>query len=144
MKKPKQFLIYKIIGFTGIAFIITGIILLPIGIEKFYATHGDSYLDMFAAILIMAGLAMSIVGLVAGFSPEIAKLKAKGDKYIQQETKGDLSDIASTSADIHSEAITKTAKAIKEGLEEETIYCKHCGESIDVDSKFCKKCGKEQ
>ena len=41
------------------------------------------------------------------------------------------------------------AKAIEEGIkerfdEEETIYCKHCGEVIDADSKFCEKCRKEQ
>lgn len=41
--------------------------------------------------------------------------------------------------------ISPKARAIKEGLtEDETIYCKHCGASIDSDSTFCKKCGKEQ
>lgn len=25
--------------------------------------------------------------------------------------------------------------------EESTIFCKHCGESIDEDSTFCKRCG---
>ena len=27
---------------------------------------------------------------------------------------------------------------------ENTIFCRHCGETIVSDSKFCNKCGKEQ
>jgi len=54
-----------------------------------------------------------------------------------------LTKIANQNADINSEAITKSAKALKKGFKD-TVFCKHCGESIDSDSKFCKKCGKEQ
>jgi hypothetical protein len=54
-----------------------------------------------------------------------------------------LTKIANQSAEINSEAITKSAKALKKEFKD-TVFCKHCGESIDSDSKFCKKCGKEQ
>ena len=57
--------------------------------------------------------------------------------------KEDLKDIVSTSAEIHKDAITSTAKAVKEGLKD-TMFCKHCGNEIDVDSKYCRFCGKEQ
>ena len=48
-------------------------------------------------------------------------------------------------AEIKSGGVRTTAKAVKEGLTGvESVFCKHCGASIDSDSKFCKKCGKEQ
>ena len=75
--------------------------------------------------------------------PSMKGLLPEADKYIQQENKEDLKDIISTTADIASEAVTKTATEIKQGIED-TIFCKHCGAKIDFDSKFCKKCGKEQ
>ena len=33
---------------------------------------------------------------------------------------------------------------IKDGFNQNNVFCKHCGCEIDADSKFCKKCGKEQ
>jgi hypothetical protein len=78
--------------------------------------------------------------LRGGFS--LTNLK---QNYMQTFTinKEDLKDIASTAVEITSEAITKTATAIKTGLDDK-MFCKHCGEKIDSDSKFCNKCGKEQ
>jgi hypothetical protein len=81
--------------------------------------------------------------LLIGFRPEITKMSAKSAKYLQQQNKKDFRDIASNTADIANEAITKTTTAIKKGLDNK-IFCKHCGEKIDSDSKFCNKCGKEQ
>ncbi len=52
--------------------------------------------------------------------------------------------MADKRADISKDAITKTTRAIKAGLTDEVIYCKHCGTEIDADSSFCKKCGKQQ
>ena len=75
-----------------------------------------------------------------GFRPEMAKLSTKTAKYIQEENKEDLKEIVTTTAEIHSEAVTVTTKAIKEGLKD-TMYCKHCGKEVDIDSKFCKHCG---
>ncbi|MBR4998331.1 MAG: zinc ribbon domain-containing protein [Clostridia bacterium] len=82
-----------------------------------------------------------------GFMPKIAKGMAKTNIYlskeIQQEHKEDLHELANTGADISSEAITKTTRAVKKGLKD-TKFCKHCGSEIDVDSIFCKSCGKKQ
>ena len=56
----------------------------------------------------------------------------------------DLKDIADTTARASKGAVETTARAIKKGLaEDNTIFCKHCGASIDADLKFCKSCGKE-
>lgn len=94
----------------------------------------------------------------------------KATKHMMDYSKEDLKDILSTSADIginvekeildnneetmrenatrkaniNKKGIEITANAIKEGLNESKIYCKHCGKLIDEDSKFCKSCGKEQ
>ena len=43
------------------------------------------------------------------------------------------------------EGIKIKAGAVKEGFTGgDTMYCKHCGTSIDSDSRFCKSCGKAQ
>lgn len=47
--------------------------------------------------------------------------------------------------DATKESIETIARAVKKGIiEDESIYCKHCGNKIDKDSRFCKNCGKEQ
>lgn len=70
---------------------------------------------------------------------------AKAQKNILMNNEQDLRYSANKQANINKEAIKTTMHAIKEGLtEEEIIYCKHCGASIEADSKFCKSCGKEQ
>lgn len=57
-------------------------------------------------------------------------------------SKEDLEDIADAAAYILADSIKIKAKAIKDGLSDEKMYCKHCGNLIDSDSTFCKKCGK--
>lgn len=65
-------------------------------------------------------------------------------KGVVAEHEEDLKDIADTTARASKDAVETTARAIKKGLTtDESIYCKHCGASIDADSKFCKSCGKE-
>lgn len=90
----------------------------------------------------------------------------KSIKYMMEESKDDFANIANSAinvkknildnneavltemvnqeANIVKGGIETTVKAIKKGLTEDKVYCKHCGVSIDFDSKFCKKCGKEQ
>ena len=65
-------------------------------------------------------------------------------KNILNQNKDSLKDIADIEANIKKGYVKTVAKSIKEGLEEDIIYCKYCGSMIDSDSKFCKKCGKEQ
>ena len=137
-KKPKHFIILKIVGFIGIAVAIIGFILSVTGFGDFESNN-----FMIGGTLASLGLFVSVPCLVLGFRPEISKMNVKTQKWIQDQNKEDLTDIASTKADISKEAITTTIKAVKDGWQNE-IYCKHCGEKIDADSKFCKACGKEQ
>lgn len=138
--KPKIFLIVKIVAFI---MLIVGLILIILGT----AVYPDAtFSDMPNMGLFMPGIFLtffSIPCFVWGFTPELHKVGIKTKKYLQEENKGDLTDMASTSADITSGAATKTAKAVKDGLKD-TKYCRYCGEQIEADSKFCKHCGKEQ
>ena len=137
-KKPKYFIVFKIVGFIGIILAIIGFILACKGFDDFESNN-----FMIGGLMATFGLFIGVSCLVMGFRPEITKMSTKSIKYIQQENKEDLKDIISTTADIASESVTKTTTAIKQGIED-TIFCKHCGAKIDSDSKFCKKCGKEQ
>ena len=67
----------------------------------------------------------------------------KSKNKIVTENEDDLKNIADTEARINKEAIKETAKAIKEGLINNTAYCKYCGSSVDSDSVYCKSCGKK-
>lgn len=145
-KKPKHFLIFKIAGFSLLAI---GIIVLIIGLSVNVPEMGaDNWFEMSTkrSSTIMAGVVccmFSVPLIVMGFRAEITKMMTKSAKYIQEENKQDLTDIASNTAEIASDAVKKTTRAIKDGLKD-TIFCKHCGAEIDADSKFCSKCGKEQ
>ena len=68
----------------------------------------------------------------------------KAQKYMLEENEEMLKDINRKTANISKDGVEITARAVKKGFSGETIYCKHCGNSIDVDSRFCKTCGKEQ
>ena len=136
--KPKHFMVFKIIGFIGIILAIIGFVLTFVGFGDFESNN-----FMIGGFMGALGLFIGISCLMIGFRPEITKMSTKSAKYIQQENKEDFRDIASNTADIASEAITKTTTAIKKGLDNK-IFCKFCGEKIDSNSKYCNKCGKEQ
>ena len=78
------------------------------------------------------------------FRGKIMSNQVKAVKHMTDYSKEDLKTIADTEVEISASALKKKAKAIKEGLTEEKMYCKHCGSLIDNDSTFCKKCGKKQ
>ena len=137
-QKPQHFLVFKILGFAFLIVVIAGFVLIFKGFGNF---ENNNF--MIGGFIVTFGVFLTFIFLVRGFSPEIAKMRAKSIRYIQQQNKEDLTEIANTSADISSEAITKTAKAVKKGLKD-TMFCKHCGAQIDSDSTFCKSCGKEQ
>ena len=140
-KEPKHFLTFRIIGFCSLA---VGIILIILGCVVFRMPFGNGTTENFALLVPGMFLTVSCAPcLFIGFAPKISKMQVESAKYMQQSNKDDLTDIANTSADISSEAISKSAKAIKSGLNE-TKFCKHCGAKIDIDSKFCKDCGKAQ
>lgn len=137
-KKPKHYLILKIVGFIFAAVAIAGFVLTFIGFGE------DGNMFIIGGVMVCFGLFIGILCLSSGFSPEMTKLATKSAKYIQQQNKADLTDIANTNADISGEAVTKTAKAIKKGLSENTKFCIHCGEEIPESAIFCSKCGEKQ
>ena len=95
-------------------------------------------------ILIVLGVIFTILIIFnSKFRGKMMSKHVKVTKYMLDETKDDLKSITNTTADISSEAITKTTRAIKKGIKD-TMFCKHCGAEIDANSKFCNNCGKEQ
>ncbi|MBO5878997.1 MAG: zinc ribbon domain-containing protein [Clostridia bacterium] len=137
-KKPIAFLIFKILGFLGVALAIAAMALAILGFGDFESNN-----FMIGSILFPVGTFVGIFGLVFGFRPEIARLNAKTAKYVQSEIKDDLADIATANAEINAQAVTTIAKSVKDGIED-SMFCKYCGAKIDADSAFCKKCGKQQ
>ncbi len=138
-KKPRHYIILKIVGFVFVAVAIAGIVLTITGFGDF---ENNNF--MIGGFMTCFGLFAGITCLMFGFSPEMSRLATKSAKYIQQQNKDDLTDISNTNAEIASGAVVKTAKAVKEGLKEENKFCTHCGESIPNDAKFCSKCGEKQ
>ena len=136
-KKPIIFLIFKILGFIGVAMFVFGIIQLVSGFGEF--EDNSFVIGMF---MMPFGLFLGTMGIVVGFRPEITKHTIKTAKYLQEENKEELKKIMSTVAKINSEAVTVTTQAAKEGLKE-TMHCKYCGQKIDIDSQFCKHCGQK-
>ena len=137
-KKPRHFLLFKIVGIAGVAAIITGVVLAFLGFDDLESPN-----FMIGSFLAAAGVMMTVFGITVGFAPEIAKARAQTVRYIQEENKDDLTAIANNTAEIMSEAVATTASALSDGVKK-TMFCKHCGSRIDSDSKFCSSCGKEQ
>ena len=137
MNSPRHFWIFKIIGVIGAVATVTGIVLTVAGFGDFESNN-----FMIGSFVAVIGVMMTALGITIGFGPEIAKLRAKTLRYIQEENKEDLTAIASNSVEIMSDAGSKTAGAIANGVQK-TMFCKHCGARIDADSTFCSCCGKE-
>ena len=133
----KHFTVMKIVGVLGAVAFIAGIILTFIGFGDFETNN-----FMIGGFLATFGFMACAVGFMVGFRPEITKMSIKTMRHIQEENKDDLSASANNAADITSDAVTTTAKAVAEGIRD-TIFCKHCGAKIDADSKFCSSCGKK-
>lgn len=141
IKAPVHFLICKILGFIAL---VGGITLIVLACTVLSKPFMDTIQPNIIALMVGSTLSMcSIVLLFAGFIPQFKKMTVKSAKYLQTQNKDDLKEIASTSADIKSEAVTKTAKAVKKGFND-TKFCKKCGVEIDRDSTFCKECGEKQ
>ena len=137
MNRPRHFWIFKIIGVIGAVATVTGIVLTVAGFGDFESNN-----FMIGSFVAVIGVMMTALGIAIGFGPEIAKARAKTLRYIQEENKDDLTAIANNSAEIMSDAVSKTANAIANGVQK-TMFCKHCGARIDADSTFCSCCGKE-
>jgi len=69
---------------------------------------------------------------------------ARSRKKILDQNEDILRESETREANISKDAIAIKMRAIRDGLQKDEMYCKHCGEAIDKDSTFCKYCGKEQ
>ena len=140
MKKPLSLIILRIIGICALAIALLGIVLVITGFDDF-----ETNKFMIGGFLTTFGLFAGVSCTVAGFLPEISKTSIRTQKYIQNENKEDLKDIANTSAEIHAEAVTTITHAAAKGFTQgDTVFCKECGAKIDADSKFCRHCGTKQ
>lgn len=140
MKKPLSLIILRIIGICALAIALLGIVLVITGFGDFETNN-----FMIGGFLTTFGLFAGVSCTVAGFLPEISKTSIRTQKYIQNENKEDLKDIANTSAEIHAEAVTTITHAAAKGFTQgDTVFCKECGAKIDADSKFCRHCGTKQ
>ena len=137
-EKPKHLKVFKIIGFVAVFVAVVGFSLIGVG-----ASLMIPVLFIMGGFLGVFGLFVGITFLILGFQASIHKMNVKTARYIQNKNKEDLKNISLTQAEISKEAIKTSMKAVKEGLEEDKIYCKYCGAKIDKDSKFCSQCGKE-
>lgn len=80
---------------------------------------------------------------IQNIATTMGDISINSTKSIIDNNEDSLKDIVEKGSDLSSVVVEKTARAIKKGLTENSIYCKHCGKTIDADSKFCKSCGKE-
>lgn len=71
-------------------------------------------------------------------------IEVNAEKEMLDNNEEIMKDNITKKANINKEGIEITAKAIKEGLSNNKVYCKYCRKLIDSDSKYCKACGREQ
>lgn len=135
--EPGFFKVLRVLGFCCIPIAIAGAILAIVGFTRF----GPIF--MLGGFLLGFGIFFTITFLIIGFIPKIQKAGVKYTKHFQQDNRADLTEISNTQADIRSEAIKKTARAVKQGLTD-VKYCQECGAEIDKEANFCSKCGAKQ
>ncbi len=123
---------------------IISIILVTIGFILVFTAMSNFNMGLF----FVGGLFLLIGWPLFGISvlnPTLAKMSAHTQNVVLDENKDVLTEVSNKGADIKTPAVTKYAKAIKEGLKDETtVFCKHCGKKIDENSTFCKYCGNKQ
>jgi len=86
-------------------------------------------------------------GIVLFFSPKLRgwmmSKHVKATKHMMDNSKEDIQSISSDLAQATQDGVEITSRAIKNGFQEEDIFCKYCGQKIDSDSVYCSKCGKK-
>ena len=150
-KAPK---IFRILRFVALGLVLTGVTLIILACTVFSTQdrHGDMEPLLGCLFPGVFMIFFSIPCLMISLMPVFHKVSVKTAKYLQETSRDDLEDIATTVAEIGEEATTITARAAATGIKESfggakgqaEAYCKYCGASIDADSVFCKKCGRQQ
>ena len=141
MSKIEEPRVYRVLRILGIVALLVGVAMVVVGATVCESQSG-AQIGLICGGAVLAFLTLPLE--LSGNIPRMARTRVQTERYLQQESEADLKVLANKTADITKEAVSTTARAIKEGLGNETIYCKHCGKGIDHDSTFCKFCGKEQ
>ena len=140
--KPKIFTILKIVAPIFFAVGITLIVLACTVLGDKHEFMGETEIWPNVACLI-PGILVTFMGIpctIWAFTPQINKTVIETNKYLQQENKENLTAIANTGAEINREAVTTTARAIKEGLMDgQTATLPLQQDDVDP-QKFCKHC----
>ena len=107
-----------------------------------------SFFNVLFVLGLLFAAAVFIFVILMIFSPKLRgkmmSKQVKAARYMVDESKEDMKVVADGMADATHDAIRDTVSAVREGLTEDSVYCKHCGKPIDRDSRFCKECGGEQ
>ena len=136
--RPNELKAFKVFGVIGIILGVFGMFLSLMGLNDF--NQGTL---MIGGFLTTFGFFIGIPALIIGFLPEISRFTTKTRKYIQQENKEDLQDIANNKSEIVSGAATNLTKAIKKGIKDNK-FCQNCGAEISIEAKYCSECGAQQ
>lgn len=112
---------------------------------------GKTAMSGFGIIFVLSALfavAVFVFVILMIFSPKVRgkmmSKQAKAARYMAEESKDDIKYTADAMSEATHDAIRNTVSAVREGIEGDCVYCKHCGKPIDRDSRFCKECGGEQ
>ena len=116
-KKPRHYLILKIVGFVFVVVAIAGIVLTITGFGDF---ENNNF--MIGGFMTCIGFFVGVSCLIFGFGPEMSRLATKSAKYIQQQNKDDLIDISNTNADIASGAVVKLPRQLKKVLKKKINF----------------------
>lgn len=102
------------------------------------------FIIIFIAFIIFFITGTSRKGLEKRLTRSMSIL-AKAQNNVMKNNEDILRQNANMNADINKDAIRTMSHAVKEGFtDNNTAYCKNCGQLIDENSWFCKFCGKEQ
>ena len=102
-------------------------------------------LSVFGGVFIVSVLVFILLSIFSPkFRGKMMSKQVKATKYMMDESKGDIQSVSTDMAEATADGIEISTRAIKKGFtNEESMFCKYCGQKIDKDSKFCNKCGKE-
>ena len=96
MKKPIHYLVFKLLAVVFGTLTVVGIVLAVKGFGDFESNN-----FMIGGMMSTFGLVATIFCALTGFRPEIVKASMQSTRYIQQQNKEEMRDIATTQAEIH-------------------------------------------
>ncbi len=142
MEQPTHCVLRKV--FWGILLgvgVLMFIICLAWQIKDNSSNGNDSVFPIIGVMLGFCAIAVACGIIPWAFEPELDKMRKKRELYKKQQGRELEAEYYAEDANIHSMAIKKRTRAVKEGLKEER--CANCGDLIESNEKYCSKCGKQ-